>query len=117
MMKSIDPTALEGLVALSQEGSFAKAAELLEISQSAVSQRIHALELAAGMVLVVRSRPLRLTAAAEALLRHARKAKLLEAELHKGLLELVPGGPLGRRRGEVTLAADPEHFSGWAWCA
>ena len=60
-MKAVDPAALDCLAALADEGSFERAAQRLAITQSAVSQRLRALETQVGQLLVVRSRPLRLT--------------------------------------------------------
>ena len=60
-MSTYDPAALECLAALAEAGSFERAAQRLSITQSAVSQRLRALEADMGRLLVVRSRPLRLT--------------------------------------------------------
>ena len=62
-MSQFDPIALECLAAVIEEGGFEKAAARLNVTQSAVSQRLRSLEAQAGSVLVVRSRPLRATAA------------------------------------------------------
>ena len=64
-MNNLDPQALECLAAIVEEGGFERAAQRLNITQSAVSQRLRALEAQAGTVLVVRSRPLRDTSAAK----------------------------------------------------
>lgn len=54
---------IESLATLHNSGSFESAAELLGITQSAMSQRILSLEGSIGMPLVVRSRPIQLTPA------------------------------------------------------
>ena len=72
-MSSFDPAALECLAAIVEEGGFERAARRLSITQSAVSQRLRALEAQVGTVLVVRRRPLRPTAAGQHLLKHKRQ--------------------------------------------
>ena len=79
-MQNFDPAALECLAALVDEGSFERAASRLSITQSAVSQRLRALEAAVGQPLVVRSRPLRLTEPGKVLLRFARQWQALRAD-------------------------------------
>ena len=56
-MSTFDPDALECLAAIVEEGGFERAAQRLSITQSAVSQRLRALESQVGTVLIVRSRP------------------------------------------------------------
>jgi branched-chain amino acid transport system substrate-binding protein len=60
-MSTYDPAALECLAAIVEEGGFERAAQRLNVTQSAVSQRLRALEAQVGSVLIVRSRPLRPT--------------------------------------------------------
>ena len=62
-MSTFDPDALECLAAIVEEGGFERAALRLAITQSAVSQRLRALEVQVGTVLIVRSRPLKATTA------------------------------------------------------
>jgi LysR family transcriptional regulator (chromosome initiation inhibitor) len=64
-MSTFDPDALECLAAIIEEGGFERAAQRLSITQSAVSQRLRALEAQVGTVLIVRSRPLKPTAAGQ----------------------------------------------------
>lgn len=79
-MKALDPTQLETLVVIAEEGTFDAAARRLHITPSAVSQRIRALERAAGQVLVRRTTPCAPTEAGEPLIRHGRQLRLLLAE-------------------------------------
>jgi LysR family transcriptional regulator (chromosome initiation inhibitor) len=72
-MKDLDLAALDSLLALADGGSFEGAAQRLSITQSAVSQRLRTLEAQVGQLLVVRSRPLRLTPPGKVLLRFARQ--------------------------------------------
>lgn len=84
-MKTLDPAALECLAALVDEGSFERAAQRLAITQSAVSQRLRALEAEVGQLLVVRSRPPRLTEPGKVLLRYARQWQALRADAAREL--------------------------------
>src|SRR5574341_1380483 len=85
LMKSLDPAALDCLAALADDGSFERAAQRLAITQSAVSQRLRALEAQVGRLLVVRSRPLRLTEPGKVLLRLARQWHALSADVARDL--------------------------------
>lgn len=76
-MPALDPTQLETLVVIAEEGTFDAAARRLNITPSAVSQRIRALERAAGQVLVRRTTPCTPTEAGEPLIRHGRQLRLL----------------------------------------
>jgi LysR family transcriptional regulator (chromosome initiation inhibitor) len=80
-MRELDPANLDCLAALADEGSFERAAQRLAVTQSAVSQRLRALEAAVGAPLVVRSRPLRLTDPGKVLLRYARRWQAMRTDL------------------------------------
>jgi LysR family transcriptional regulator (chromosome initiation inhibitor) len=88
-MRLYDPALLDCIVAIAEEGSFQRAAARLGLTQSAVSQRVHSLETHAGTILVVRDRPVRFTPAGEVMLRHARKAKSLAADVKAALRDLL----------------------------
>lgn len=75
-----DPTQLETLLAIAEEGSFEAAARSLHVTPSAVSQRVRALESAAGQVLVRRTSPAVITPAGAPLMRLGRQLRLLTAE-------------------------------------
>ena len=76
----IDSAQLDTFAAVVDEGSFDAAARRLNITPSAVSQRIKALEGRLGQVVVMRGKPARPTEAGEALRRLARQVSLLELE-------------------------------------
>ncbi len=94
-MSTFDPDALECLAAIVEEGGFERAAQRLSITQSAVSQRLRALEAQVGTVLIVRSRPLKPTPAGQLMLKHAKMMRLLRADLEKDLKELAPSSTGG----------------------
>ncbi|GAB3832139.1 LysR family transcriptional regulator ArgP [Dactylosporangium cerinum] len=77
---ALDAQQLQTLEAVVREGSFEAAARALRVTPSAVSQRVKALEQAAGQVLVRRAKPCQVTAAGEPLLRLAGQLALLERE-------------------------------------
>lgn len=76
---------LDALVAIADYGSFEAAARQLHITPSAVSQRIRALEAAAGQVLISRGTPCRPTAYGERLVRLGRQARFLYDEAAQAL--------------------------------
>lgn len=73
----MQPDQLNALAAIVEHGTFEAAARSLHVTTSAVSQRIRALEAAAGQVLVRRTTPCTVTPAGEALVRMARQWALL----------------------------------------
>jgi LysR family transcriptional regulator (chromosome initiation inhibitor) len=76
----IDPLRLETLMTILDEGSFEAAARELQVTPSAVSQRVRALERDAGQVLLRRTSPVTVTPAGEPLARLGRQMRLLVAE-------------------------------------
>jgi LysR family transcriptional regulator, chromosome initiation inhibitor len=114
-MSTFDPDALECLAAILEEGGFERAAQRLSITQSAVSQRLRALESQVGTVLIVRSRPLKPTAAGQLMLKHAKMTRLLRADLEKDLKELAPSSTGGTREEErVSVAINADSIATWA---
>ncbi|MFN3298308.1 LysR family transcriptional regulator, partial [Caldimonas sp.] len=106
-MNDLDPAALECLAALVDEGSFERAATRLAITQSAVSQRLRALEARAGQDVGVRVRPLRLTEPGKVLLRFARQWQALRADVAR---ELDAAGGGGDR---LPIAVNADSLATW----
>jgi LysR family transcriptional regulator, chromosome initiation inhibitor len=114
-MQSFDPAALECLAAIVEEGGFDRAAQRLSITQSAVSQRLRVLEAQVGTVLVVRSRPVKPTAAGQLLLKHTKQMRLLRADLERDLRELAPAAGGGTREEErISIAVNADSIATWA---
>lgn len=114
-MSTFDPAALECLAAIVEEGGFERAAKRLNVTQSAVSQRLRALEAQVGSVLIVRSRPLRPTSAGQLLLKHTKQMRLLRADLERDLQELAPSAPGGTREDErISIAINADSIATWA---
>ena len=113
-MGTFDPDALECLAAIVEEGGFERAARRLSITQSAVSQRLRALEAQVGTVLIVRSRPLKATSAGQLLLKHTRMLRLLRADLERDLKELAPSSLRGAREEErISIAINADSIATW----
>lgn len=81
----LDYKLLEALAAVIEEGGFERAARRLNITQSAVSQRIRLLEESLGQPVLARTQPPAPTAPGRRLLRHARRVNLLESDLLRGI--------------------------------
>jgi LysR family transcriptional regulator (chromosome initiation inhibitor) len=114
-MSTFDPAALECLAAIVEEGGFERAAQRLSITQSAVSQRLRALEAQVGTVLIVRSRPLKPTSAGQLLLKHTKQMRLLRADLERDLKELAPSSTGGAREEErISIAINADSIATWA---
>lgn len=114
-MSTFDPDALECLAAIVEEGGFERAAQRLSITQSAVSQRLRALEAQVGTVLIVRSRPLKPTSAGQLLLKHTKMLRLLRADLERDLKELAPSSLGGAREEErISIAINADSIATWA---
>ena len=114
-MSTFDPAALECLAAIVEEGGFERAARRLNITQSAVSQRLRALEAQVGSVLIVRSRPLKPTSAGQLLLKHTRQLRLLRADLERDLQDLAPSARGGGREEErISIAINADSIATWA---
>ncbi|HPL78870.1 MAG TPA: ArgP/LysG family DNA-binding transcriptional regulator, partial [Burkholderiaceae bacterium] len=114
-MSTFDPDALECLAAIVEETGFERAAQRLNITQSAVSQRLRALEAQVGTVLIVRSRPLKATAAGLLLLKHTKQLRLLRADLERDLRELAPSSTGGGREEErISIAINADSIATWA---
>jgi len=81
----LDYKLVEAFGVVAKEGGFEKAARVLHLTQSAVSQRVKLLEEQAGCILLVRSSPPEPTPAGEEMLKHYRQVRRLEDDLGSGL--------------------------------
>ncbi|MCV2877138.1 LysR family transcriptional regulator [Rhodobacteraceae bacterium XHP0102] len=86
----LDYAALTAFAAVLRTGSFDGAAQILGVTQSAISQRVKALEERLGCHLVQRTRPARATDAGQRMLRHIDDVTLMEAQLIKDLGLMAP---------------------------
>ncbi|HEY5800607.1 MAG TPA: ArgP/LysG family DNA-binding transcriptional regulator [Burkholderiaceae bacterium] len=105
-MKNLDYRNLAALDAVVAHGNFEKAALALAISQSAVSQRIKALEDAAGRLLVIRGQPAVPTGLGQRLISHFQHVRLMENALE---IELGQAARLPT----VEVEVDGDSLAGW----
>lgn len=108
----MDYAGLSAVAAVAQEGSFEKAAKLLRITPSAVSQRVKLLEERIGTVLIVRGQPCRATPQGELICRHIEQVRLLEDSLSQRLPTMLGSND---RDGHLTLpvAVNADSLATW----
>ena len=97
----------EALLAVIDSGSFEQAAVRLNLTASAVSQRVSAMESELGMPLIIRSKPCRATAAGQRLVQYLRRARLLEDEF------IADSGDSAARPLSVALAVNNDTLATW----
>jgi LysR family transcriptional regulator (chromosome initiation inhibitor) len=103
----IDYPALRVLLAVVQTGSFERAAAILNVTPSAVSQRIKQLEERVGAALVVRGTPCTATEKGDWLCRHMENVGMLESELLEHLPALSDrDNPEQRVTLQIATSAD-----------
>jgi LysR family transcriptional regulator (chromosome initiation inhibitor) len=98
--------AVEALVSIADHGTFEAAARALQVTPSAVSQRIRALEREVGRVVVRRGTPCEPTEAGAALVRLGRQTRLLDDEARTALAD-------DTGRVELTVAVNADSLATW----
>lgn len=106
----LDYSALSALAAVIREGSFERAARVLHVTPSAISQRIRLLEERVGCALVVRDQPCRATETGRRLCQHVDRVRLLEQELQGALPALAPQGIA---RVTLPIAVNADSLATW----
>lgn len=101
----LDGRLLEAFLTVAREGSFERAAVALHLTQSAISQRVRALETRFGQTLLTRGRPCLPTGAGQTLLRYLDRIRLLEEEASRAL----QGDEAGPSRLRIAVNADSLH--------
>lgn len=118
----IDYALLDALAAVVRHGSFDRAASELNVTASAVSQRIKLLEERVGSVLVKRGQPCVATASGALLCRHTERVRLLEAQLADEMPSMA-GSLLGQSWPTLRVAVNDDSVGTWfvdavaAFCA
>src|SRR4051812_25510792 len=103
----LDYASLAAVSTVVQEGSFERAARVLNVTPSAISQRIKLLEERLGTVLVARGQPCTATDTGRLLCRHIEQVAMLEQDLRGALPNLSqPSGPGERVTLRVAVNAD-----------
>ncbi|SOC45924.1 LysR family transcriptional regulator (chromosome initiation inhibitor) [Rhizobium subbaraonis] len=108
----LDYSALRTVAAVIQTGSFEKAAGLLNVTPSAVSQRVKLIEERLGIVLIVRGSPCTATETGEWLCRHLENVGMLEEELLKQLPTLAAPDE-ARQRVTLHIATNADSLATW----
>lgn len=106
----LDYLSLAAVAAVAREGSFEKAATILGVTPSAVSQRVKGLEERLGAILINRGAPCRPTEFGAKLCAHVEQVRLLENEVVADLPGLV-----GQEPGPHTIrvAVNADSVSTW----
>src|SRR5687767_8601478 len=106
----LDYASLAAVAAVAHEGSFERAARTLNVTPSAISQRVKLLEERLGSVLIVRGQPCRATEAGLLLCRHAEQVNMLEHDLRKSLPKIS-----GEASPHVTfrIAVNADSLGSW----
>jgi LysR family transcriptional regulator (chromosome initiation inhibitor) len=102
----LDYPSLAAVAAVVREGSFERAARALNVTPSAVSQRVKQLEERLGSVLIIRGQPCRATDTGRLLCSHMEQVGLLEQELSGALPKLARGNATDRITLRVAVNAD-----------
>ncbi|SFN39961.1 LysR family transcriptional regulator, chromosome initiation inhibitor [Formivibrio citricus] len=106
----LDYASLFAMAAVIREGSFERAARALNVTPSAISQRIRLLEERVGCALVVREQPCRATEMGRRLCQHVDRVRLLEQELQEALPTLAPEGLV---RVTLPVAVNADSLATW----
>ncbi len=107
-MRAFQLEQLRTFAAVVEEGTLEAAARSLYVTPSAISQRLKAMEDAAGQILLQRTSPVRPTTAGEAVLRFARQVRQLEWD---ALHEL--GGSGATPIAPIPLVVNADSLSTW----
>lgn len=108
----IDYASLRAVAAVAEAGSFEKAARILNVTPSAVSQRVKQLEDRIGAALIARGNPCAATEKGAWLCRHMQHVSLLEQELFRELPGLEDG-ERGATRATVAVAVNADSLGSW----
>lgn len=112
----LDYASLEAVACVVREGSFERAARVLHVTPSAVSQRVKQLEDRLGRVLVVRGQPCVATEAGRQLCQHVDQVGLLEHALRQTLPGVLPE-PHASTRATLRVAVNADSLGTWFMAA
>ena len=105
----LDYASLTAVSTVLREGSFERAARVLNVTPSAISQRIKQLEERLGCVLIVRGQPCYPTPVGQLLNRHVDRVRLLEQDLGLALPRLQTG----TNRATLRVAVNADSMGTW----
>ncbi|MBJ6128523.1 LysR family transcriptional regulator ArgP [Microvirga splendida] len=105
----LDYAHLSALAAVIRTGSFERAAQQLNVTPSAISQRIKLLEERLGVALVVRGQPCTATEVGQRLCQHVEQVALLESSLRESL----PGRQAEYHPVTLRIAINADSLATW----
>ena len=108
----LDETLLLAIAAVAREGSFERAARVLHVTPSAVSQRVRLLEERIGATLIVRGQPCIATEIGARLCRHAELISVLESELRREL-PVLPRDSADDLHAQLRVAVNADSLGTW----
>ena len=108
----LDYASLSAVAVVVREGSFERAARALNVTPSAISQRVKQLEERLGGVLIVRGQPCTATEMGRLICRHVEQVGMLEHELHGTLPRLVPAEATDKRV-TIRVAVNADSLGTW----
>lgn len=108
----LDEALLAAVAAVAREGSFERAARVLHVTPSAVSQRVKLLEERLGAVLIVRGQPCSATEIGARICRHAELVSVLVGELRREL-PMLPKDYAGAAHSSLRVAVNADSLSTW----
>lgn len=108
----LDYPSLLAVAAVVQQGSFDRAAKALNVTPSAVSQRVKLLEERLGTVLIARGQPCTATEAGRLLCRHVERVGMLEQDLRETLPQVAHETDADARA-TLRLAVNADTLATW----
>lgn len=108
----LDEALLAAVAAVAREGSFERAARMLHVTPSAVSQRVKLLEERLGAVLIVRGQPCSATEIGARICRHAELVSVLVSELRRELPTL-PKDSADAEQASLRIAVNADSLGTW----
>jgi len=106
----LDARQLEALAAVLEHGGFGSAAAALNLTLSAVSLRIKALEARLGQRVLVRGKVVRATPAGQSLLAHIKQVRLMEGDLLEASMQRSEAGAHWQ---SLSVAVNADSLSSW----
>jgi len=107
----LDYASLAAVAAVVQQGSFDRAAKALNVTPSAVSQRVKLLEERLGTVLIKRGQPCTATEAGRLLCRHVERVGMLEHDLRATLPQI--SSETADPRATLRIAVNADTLATW----
>src|ERR1700761_3210152 len=108
----LDYASLSAVAVVIREGSFERAARALNVTPSAISQRVKQLEERVGGVLIVRGQPCTATEMGRLICRHVEQVGMLEHELRGALPRLAPQES-NEERVTIRVAVNADSLGTW----